>query len=121
MYALVVYTGKDTKLVLNEGEYDFKISNLVKRLNIYLAINIATMLSLMLIFSHVGNRIWLENNAEKHFYIFSQDELPIDKEGIVAKSMMSFFLLFNAILPLDLPIVLTMSKGLYTLFMIWDY
>lgn len=28
VYALVVYTGKDTKQVLNQGEYKFKISSL---------------------------------------------------------------------------------------------
>jgi len=117
----VVYTGKDTKLVLNEGKYDFKISNLVKRLNYYLAFNIAVMLTLMLIFSQILNRIWIKNNYEKHYYIYPYNEHPIDTENYIMSSMMSYFLLFNSILPLDLPIVLNFAKGIYTIFMIWDY
>ena len=63
----------------------------------------------------------MENNAEKHFYIFPYNEHPVDKEEVTARSMMSFFLLLNTIVPLDLGVVLNIVKGIYTLKMIYDY
>jgi magnesium-transporting ATPase (P-type) len=32
-YALVVYTGKDSKIILNQGHYSYKTSSLEKKLN----------------------------------------------------------------------------------------
>ena len=33
IYALVVYTGKDSKIILNQGHYSYKTSSLEKKLN----------------------------------------------------------------------------------------
>jgi magnesium-transporting ATPase (P-type) len=43
IYAMVVYTGMETKLSLNEGKYLNKLSNLSYQLNIFLGINILVM------------------------------------------------------------------------------
>ena len=51
VYALVVYTGKETKLVQNEGKYSFKISDLSKKVNYYIGMNILTMIVLILLYS----------------------------------------------------------------------
>jgi len=51
LYALIVYTGKDTKLVLNQGQYKFKISSLAYQLNIILMLNLALMFFQMIIMS----------------------------------------------------------------------
>lgn len=45
VFVLVVYTGKDTKQVLNQGEYKFKISSLAYQLNIFLIFNLAIMIT----------------------------------------------------------------------------
>jgi hypothetical protein len=42
-YALVVYTGTDTKLARNEGVYRSKISNISYQLNIFFAGNLLVM------------------------------------------------------------------------------
>ena len=120
VYALVVYTGKQTKLVLNEGKYSFKISDLTSKTNWYLAFNILTMIMIMLLYSQIGNRYWMQNYADKHYYIFPESEKPINKEEYTMKSMMSFFLLLNTIVPLDLGVVWNIAKGVYTLRMIYD-
>ena len=43
VYAVVLYTGIDTKLVQNQGKYKFKISKLSVVLNRFMIINIVTM------------------------------------------------------------------------------
>lgn len=121
MYALVVYTGKDTKLSLNEGKYSLKISDLQKKLNSYLVINIGTMFLLMLIMSQIGNRIWMRSHSSKHYYIFPHKEHPVDTESYTIKALMSYFLLFNSIIPLDLAITYNIIKAWYTVYLIDDW
>jgi hypothetical protein len=43
VYALVVYTGHQTKLSLNQGTYQIKISYLSKLLNYYVLWNVLTL------------------------------------------------------------------------------
>ena len=43
IYAVVVYTGTETKLALNEGKSLNKLSNLSYQLNVFLGINIIVM------------------------------------------------------------------------------
>lgn len=44
IYMLVVYTGKDTKLLMNNGKYKFKKSSNEKVINIFLLWNVFVML-----------------------------------------------------------------------------
>jgi len=43
VYACVLYTGVDTKLVMNQGFYKFKISYFNKVVNKFMIVNIACM------------------------------------------------------------------------------
>lgn len=58
---MVVYTGPDTKLVMNQGNYRAKISSFAKQLNILLAVNIGIMLTMAVFMSQLGTRFWLRN------------------------------------------------------------
>lgn len=51
VYAVVVYTGMETKLALNEGKYKKKISNLSYQLNCFLGINIIIMAIMAILMS----------------------------------------------------------------------
>ena len=44
IYTVVVYTGKDTKIIMNNGKYKFKKSSNDKVINIFLAWNVFVML-----------------------------------------------------------------------------
>ena len=107
---MVVYTGPDTKLVMNQGQYRAKISSFAKQLNILLAINIAIMLSMAIFMSQVGTRFWIRNNHKKHYYIYDAAEGEINIENYSFKALMSYYLLLNGLLPLDLAVTLMMSK-----------
>ena len=74
----------------------------------------------MMVMSQIGNRLWMRNHSGDHFYIFPGFEHPVKNEVYTMKSMMSFFLLFNTIIPLDLAIAYTIIKAWYTVFMIDD-
>ena len=50
-YVMVVYTGTDTKLALNEGKYRSKISNISYQTNILFAYNVIIMLVMAFIMS----------------------------------------------------------------------
>jgi len=108
-YALVVYAGTDTKLVLNQGSYKLKISSLMNSMNKIIFYNMLLMFFLMLIFSQIGNRVWMIKNSSKHDYIFPEGE-DTDNELYTAKSIMSFFLLLNMLVPLDLAVCTVLSK-----------
>lgn len=59
VYAMVAYTGVDTKLILNQGKYSLKISSVFTKLNKYLAINFFIMISFTTGMSQIGTRAWI--------------------------------------------------------------
>jgi len=110
IYAMVIYTSVETKLALNEGKYRTKISNYARILNIFLAINIFIMFFALIMMSQVGNRTFNSKYGDQMPYVFTDAEKPINYEFYTFRSMMSFYLLFNGLLPLDLAVTLMISK-----------
>lgn len=76
---------------------------------------------LVLMCSHVLGRKWLDANADKHFYIFPYEERPVDTLKYASNLMVSFYLLLNGLLPLDLVVVFMLSKLFYTISVEFDY
>lgn len=109
IFAMVAYTGPDTKLVMNQGQYRAKISSFAKILNVLLAINITIMLTMAIFMSQVGTRLWTRNNHTLHYYIYDEAE-EVDIEAYSFKALMSYYLLLNGLLPLDLAVTLMLSK-----------
>ena len=64
--------------------------------------------------SQIGTRVWLYNNVENHWYIFP-DKKVFDKELTIFEALMSFYLLFNQLIPMDLAINLILNKMFYTI------
>jgi len=69
VYAMVLYTGAQTKIVLNQGKYKFKNSNFTKILNEFMLINLIFMIALIILMSQIMNRTW-HNSHANHYYIF---------------------------------------------------
>jgi len=55
----------------------------------------------------------MKNNSEVHTYIFPEGP-SVDKEEYTFKSMMSFFLILNMMIPLDLAVIIIISKLMLT-------
>ena len=119
IYAVVVYTGMETKLALNEGKYLNKLSNLSYQLNIFLGINIIVMTIMAILMSLIGTRSWIKNNQDSHYYIYPEDK-EIDIRKTSAKAFMSFYLLFCNLLPLDMVVTLLIARLIVTKFMTLD-
>ena len=113
LYLLVLYTGNDTKLILNQGSYRFKQSHVDVMINKILLFNIVLMLSFGVILAYC-NYVFTEANIDKHSYIFENSE---SAEEIATKSYFSFFLLNNSFIPLDLAVGLEMGKFMYVYFL----
>lgn len=74
VYALVLYTGKDTKQVLNQGSYKHKISQLQTLINKYMIISFVLIIGLMILMSQITNRVWHKDYVkghENHFYLLT--------------------------------------------------
>ena len=56
----------------------------------------------------------MERNADKHFYIYPMEERPVDKALGAQALMVSFYLLLNGLLPLDLVVIFMLSRFFYT-------
>lgn len=74
IYALVVYTGVDTKLMQNLGNYKFKRSQMQSRVSHALIFNFFC-LAFFVFVSSLWNGLATRDMYESHHYIFGQIEL----------------------------------------------
>eukprot|EP00347_Sterkiella_histriomuscorum_P009146 403342344 len=115
--ALVLYTGKDTKIIMNQGKYIYKQSILERQHNIILMINLAIILSVSAIMS---GRLFkfIEDNGKKMKYVFPEEN-P-DAKYWALNGMGSFYILMKTLIPLSMVICLEIAKLGYSFFMIFD-
>lgn len=83
-------------------------------------LNTAIFAFLVILCSQVLGRNWLERNADKHFYIFPPEERPVDTLKNASSLMVSFYLLLNGLLPLDLVVIFMLAKFFYTVAVEYD-
>jgi hypothetical protein len=67
------------------------------------------MLTMAVMMSQVGTRVWTRKNHTKHYYIYDAKE-EVDVESYTFKAFFSYYLLFNGVMPLDLAVTLVLSK-----------
>lgn len=111
IYGAVVYTGRDTKIMLNSGNYHFKQSKTERMINITLLIQVAILLVLITWMGFM-NYYFTTNNTGA-WYLF---EGVSDYQLFAFKASLSYYLLFNQLLPLALVIVMEIGKLAHTLF-----
>lgn len=113
---MVLYTGNDTKLILNQGKSRFKQSQVDKVVNKVLLFNIILMLSFGVILAYF-NYLFSSEHMVDYKYIFEGAE---SAKIQAMKSFGSFFLLNNSFIPLDLAVGLEMGKFMYIYFLEHD-
>lgn len=72
---LVLYTGMESKIMLNSGKHHFKMSRLEKTINYAMLFNICLILTLMLIFILL-NFSFNNKHADKLWYIYPEGKEP---------------------------------------------
>ena len=116
---LVIHTGTDTKLIMNLGTYKMKRSVLEQNINKVLLVNVIALIILSLISALVNYPFNLAH-MEKHQYVY---EDPKGKESAVEysfKAFWSFYLILNALIPLELVVCLEIGKFISTFYMMDD-
>jgi magnesium-transporting ATPase (P-type) len=118
LFALICYTGKDSKIMLNQGKYKLKKSVMEKQLNILVLANIVLLMSLDGLMCGLNREFILHNGKDLH-YLWMPSQ--IKKQGIetvaansTIKLIASYYLLFNQFIPLTLVVLLEMGKLHFT-------
>ena len=97
--AIIIYTGKESKIMMNQGKYKLKKSGIEKQINILIAFNILLLLVLDGIMTGINYR-W----SVKRIYHMVYNWIPssVMKTGMYVtafkaakKLVASYYLLFN--------------------------
>ena len=107
--ALVVYTGTDSKLIMNLGKYVFKMSSFEKILNRIMVINLLLAITIALL-SAIVTVVWTNNNIDEMTHIYED----YDKSGHYFIGFFRIYLIVNSFVPLDLLAMLEISKLMFT-------
>ncbi|ESO08153.1 hypothetical protein HELRODRAFT_75635 [Helobdella robusta] len=116
-FGLVVFAGKDTKLMMNSGKGTFKRTNIDKLLN-KLIIGIFIFLFLICAFCSIGCGIW----ELKLGYQF-QHFLPWETYGVTVSALLvflSYFIVLNTLVPISLYVSVEMIRFGHSWWINWD-
>lgn len=127
--AIVVHTGSESKLIMNLGGYQFKRSRFEKVLNVLLVGNLCLSLTCTII-GALGSMSFNHSNWHRNYLyegINPIEDLVID--GVVVptvnkdalsfwtfQAFFRFYLVVNSFVPLDLLVIIELSKMFYTNF-----
>lgn len=118
LFAMILYTGQDSKIMLNQGRYKIKKSQVEKKLHLLTFVNILILLLLDLLMCGLNYHFMVENSWGMR-YNWSRKSLA--KTGIDAtawkttrKLIATYYLLFNQLIPLTLVVLLEMGKVHFT-------
>lgn len=105
---MVVYTGTESKLIMNLGRYVFKMSSFERILNRIMVINLLLAITIALI-TAIITTTW-NSSHKNHDYIFDN----YDSKGEYFIALFRVYLIVNSFVPLDLLAMLEISKLMFT-------
>ena len=111
IYGVVVYSGHDTKLIMNSQEAPLKRSNIDKITN-YQIIFLFIILLVIALASALGNYL-IQKDMNKHSYLATKD-------GNFFLQFLTFFILYNNLIPISLLVTLEGVKFIQAYFVNWD-
>ncbi|XP_013785389.1 phospholipid-transporting ATPase ID-like [Limulus polyphemus] len=124
-YGLVVFAGRDTKLMQNSGKTMFKRTSLDRLLNI-LIIGIVFFLFSMCLFCTIACGVW-ESVTGQHFRIYLPWDSLIPKEnttsGATVIAVLVFFsyaIVLNTVVPISLYVSVEVIRFAHSLWINWD-
>ncbi|XP_045203321.2 probable phospholipid-transporting ATPase IA isoform X3 [Mercenaria mercenaria] len=115
IFGIVVYTGPESKLMLNSTSAPLKRSNVEKVTNLQILFLFGILLLLSLICT-VANLIWSGQHKDGHWYL-GYDDLPPSNFGY---NFLTFIILFNNLIPISLQVTLEVVKFIQAIFINWD-
>eukprot|EP00727_Mastigamoeba_balamuthi_P008457 m51a1_g4233 putative probable phospholipid-transporting atpase ia isoform x2 (1527) ;mRNA; r:126100-132652 len=97
VHGVVIYTGHETKLMMNQSSAPYKMSNVERTTNRCIAFLFAAEMALAVVCA-IGSALWLRDSAVGMWYL----QLPasITEQGVL--NLATFVILFNNLIPISL-------------------
>ena len=115
IFGIVIYTGHETKLMLNSTTAPLKRSNVERVTNHQIIILFVILIALAMI-STIANQIWTNWHVHKDWYLF-YDALPPSNFGY---NFLTFIILYNNLIPISLQVTLEVVKFIQAIYINWD-
>jgi phospholipid-transporting ATPase len=114
VYGLVIYTGRQTKFVLNMTDPPYKNSNVEKVTN-RLILGVLALLIVMCLLSAVLGAVWDDTSGEDHGYL----DLPSDDSVmlVIVQRFFTFLILYNNMIPISLYVSIEIVRVIQAYFL----
>ncbi|XP_077984913.1 putative phospholipid-transporting ATPase IA [Glandiceps talaboti] len=113
VFGAVIYTGHETKLMMNSTSAPLKRSTMEVMTNKQILYMLILLMSLSLL-STIASEIWDGNHTGSHWY------LPDNKSGNFFMTFLTFIILYNNLIPISLPVTIEVVKFIQAFFIGWD-
>ncbi|XP_026463046.1 phospholipid-transporting ATPase ID isoform X2 [Ctenocephalides felis] len=123
-YGVVIFAGKDTKLMQNSGKTKLKRTSIDKLLN-FLIIGIVYFLISMCIFCMVGCGIW-EGLVGRDFQVYLPWDSIVPREPLTGSTVIAFLVFFsyaivlNTVVPISLYVSVEVIRFVQSFLINWD-
>ena len=111
----MLYTGKESKLMLNSQEARFKTSKVERRMNRLVIYNVGVQIILCAIIAIIGS-FWYQEEEDENVYLPFDYNFAVN--GVI--TFFSYFLLMSTLLPISLIVTLEITKVVQSYFIIND-
>ncbi|XP_064637664.1 probable phospholipid-transporting ATPase IA isoform X4 [Lineus longissimus] len=115
VFGVVIYTGHETKLMLNSTAAPLKRSTVEKETNTQILLLFMILIILSLICT-VASEVWTSKRWKTDWYL-AFDELEPSNFGY---NLLTFIILFNNLIPISLQVTLEVVKFIQAIFINWD-
>ncbi|KAK2720099.1 probable phospholipid-transporting ATPase IA isoform X3 [Artemia franciscana] len=110
--ALVVYTGHETKLLMNSTTAPLKRSTVERIVNLQILLLFFSLLVICLI-ATIANEIWMRTAGFYHWYLALSESPTIT----IGHNLLTFIILFNNLIPISLQVTLEVVRFIQASFM----
>lgn len=108
VYAIILYVGKDNKIMRNSKMARVKVSNVLNLMNKYLYSLFIFQIVMCTVLA-VGGYLWKRSNEDSHSYIFNEkDESNFAVQIVI--NFLTFLVAFNHLIPISLYVTLELIK-----------
>ncbi|CAH8531664.1 unnamed protein product [Schistosoma bovis] len=117
IFGLTVYTGKESKVMLNSTAAPLKRSTVERQTNTYILCLFGVLLFLTL-FTFIANLVWTSWNEKKMWYLQENVDIRSDLRRLL--DFITCLILYNTIIPISLPVMLEVVRFIQALYINWD-